>query len=751
MTRSSRLGLIFGSVAIGTLLNSGVAAAQQAPTAPSGASAIQEVVVTANKRRERLLDVGMSVSAISGEALARNQTLDLEDLAAQVPGFSLARGGSSNAGGTGSRLILRGLNASGYGPTAATIVDDIPFSLSGSNSFGGYFATDLDSYDMNQIEVLRGPQGSLYGASAEGGLIKYVTNAPDPKGYHAGIELGALSLEHGGAGGSAKGFVNVPLLDGTAAVRATIFDEELPGWIGDSLRGKSRDNEGHRYGGRLSLLWTPTNDLTIRTTAIYQTARAGGTDRVLVNGSGNANPFGLSNGYNYDTYLAEPNSQISSIYSVNVEYNLHWARLQSITSYGTGKNTYNADAFFLDNVFAPKTEVPEKGIFPLHKFSQELRLTSEPGNTIFSHPFEWQLGAFDTRERSNFLFDYVELGVPSGNVIGGPLIYAGGRSSYSEVAGYADGTYHFTPQFDVELGGRIFSNKVRSQSVQGGTLLGFGITPLKQYSSSESSGTYSIAPRFHLNPDMLIYARVASGYRPGGPDNPIPNGPPGAPTSFTSDSLVSYETGFKGSLFEKRLTVDVAAYYIDWSKVQVQILVPFNGLNYGETENAGAAVSQGLEWSLNWNPTRGLNLGLVGAYDDAHLTADIPNSGGGRKGDRLPYVPKLSTNLNFNYERDLSEGYRGFVGGAWNFVGDRYSDFTSNLAATHQKVPSYDTLELQAGVRRGGYTIELYGKNLTDERGITSYSPSGAGPGASHGVASLIRPLTVGFRLAATY
>jgi iron complex outermembrane receptor protein len=753
---SKRFFWLLSSAALTSLLTIGGALAQTAPPTTAGDPdhTVGEVLVTANKRTEQLKDVAMSVAALTGAKLAATQTLDLEDLSTSVAGLSFEQGDVNNAG-AGSRIILRGLNTGGSGATVASVLDDVPLSLSGSNTQGADFATDIDSYDLSQIEVLRGPQGTLYGATAEGGLIKYVSNAPDPGGYHAGFEVGTLGLAHSdGVGASGKGFVNLPLLDGRAAVRAVGFYEETPGWIGNDINGQKGVNSYRRYGGRLSFLWRPTSDLTVRATAFAQTLHGDGYDEVQVAGISNPSaPHQFLNGYSYGAYLPQPYTKQTQLYSLNIEYDMHWARIQSITSYGRLNDGSDTDTAYYANLFAPNTTLSFLSSLDMNKTSQEFRLASEPGNNLFGHALEWQGGFFYTSEPASTVANYFTRAYPSGpfsptsaNVLTTEL-----SAYYEETASYLDATYHFTPQFDVEAGGRIFSNAQHATYTEGGAFLGFPVISLPREASAQTSGTYSIAPRWHFTPDAMVYARIATGYRPGGPEAPIPGGPAGLPISFGSDSTVNYEVGLKAELFDKTVSIDADAYYIDWSKVQVTVVVPVGGVGYNETENAGSAVSKGVEWNLNWSPLRGLNLGVVGAYTDANLTANAPGINA-VKGDALPYVPDLTSSFSVNYEHNLFDDYKAFVGGSLSYVGVRYSGFELYYPSwNHAEIPVYETLALQAGVHFKQYTLEIYGKNITDARGETFYSPGGGGPALATGYEGLIRPRTIGVLFTGTF
>jgi outer membrane receptor protein involved in Fe transport len=748
---------LFVSAAVAALAAADGAYAQKA--APDST---QEVVVTANKRAERIQDVAMSDSAVTNAQLERTQSLDLQDIATQVAGLNLVQGGEF---GYGTRLILRGLNTGGAGAEVATVVDDLPLSFSSAVSQGAFLASDFEPYDMSRIEVLRGPQGTLYGATAEGGLIKYVTTAPDTRGFHGGLEIGAQGVEKGGVAPSEKGYLNIPLFD-TAALRVSGYYEELPGWISDRLDGHSRTNDLRRSGARAQFLWKPTNDLTVRLFAMYQSRKSGAPDNIEASSSFGPNRFAPLAGLNNNTYIPNYQGNNSELYGVNLEDDLHFARVQSITSYGEIHQSFGSDTPYYGNLFEPGTTLFNKSQYGLTKFNQELRIFSEDGNKLFGNNFEWQIGAFYTDESSSFSENYFLTRFPSGAVadtsffpfptVPGSLLFAAEPGNYKEFAGYIDGTYHFTPQLDVEVGARVFKNWQDFSQTSGGLFVGQATTPSPETKSSESDATYSFAPRFHITPDDMVYVRIASGYRPGGPEPYLPGNPAGVPLQFHSDTTINYEAGFKGSLFGNTLTADLAVFYIDWTKVQVNELVVLQGGLAGAeiTVNGAKAYTDGLEWNLVWRPIQGLSLGTTGAYTKTDLKSGIPQVPGSA-GEQLPYVPDVSGNINGNYEFASYGGARPFVGGTLYYVGNRYSDFVAPRAGVpngHVELPTYTTLELYAGVRYQRYLVEVYGKNLTNERGITYYSPYGGATSLfTNGVESLIRPLTVGIRLSADF
>ena len=756
--RLARLILV-GGCSVSALVTAGSAAAQDAAAVQSAAGATQtaspadnrpqgsravdrgqqqDIIVTANKRRERLLDVAGSVSAVQGEDLQQRQALDLQDIAKSVAGLNLQQGGTPGI----TRIILRGQNSGGDSATVASVVDDAPLSFSAANTNGGLIASDFDTYDMQRVEVLRGPQGTLYGATAEGGLIRYVTNQADPAGFRFGAEAGASTVAHGDAAGQGKAYVNVPLAD-NAAVRATGFYVGLPGWGRNPLIGAKDINDGERWGVRGNLYWEPTQGLVIRGLALYQHGKFNGNGSVQVNGIANpANPFGLVDGYSYNSYIKPFSKSDYQLYSLNISDDIGFATISSITSYGKIKVDSVNDLIAYANLLAPSTVVPAQTLVSNEKISQELRLASKPDSSLFGARFDWQGGLFYTRERVRLAQNYDLQSYPARTSLGA-LVTSAVPSRYQDFAGYLDATLHFSPSFDVEAGVRVSHNKQRNQTTTGGLLAGGVTTTFPEVRQSETAVTYQVAPRFHFTPDMMLYARVASGYRPGGPALPVPGGPASLPTSFRHDRTVNYEIGVKGQLFDRKVTVDVAAFYIDWTDIQIISNVVVNGTQFNFTGNAGKAVSKGVEWNLAWTVAPGLTLGDLGAYTDAHLTRDAPAIGG-NNGDDLPYVANINNTVRVDYEQSLSGDWAGFVGGSWSYFGHRYSDFPQ-----HVKLPTYSSFDAQLGVRNGRYTVELYAKNVSDQRGITSYVPFTAFNNT--GYAGIIRPRTIGIRVAADF
>jgi iron complex outermembrane receptor protein len=267
-------------------------------------------------------------------------------------------------------------------------------------------------------------------------------------------------------------------------------------------------------------------------------------------------------------------------------------------------------------------------------------------------------------------------------------------------------------------------------------------------STSQTNQTWSVAPRWHLSDDVMVYARVATGFSPGGPNQPsslLPNPPP-----YRSDSTVNYELGARADLLDKRVAVDLDVFDIRWKDVQILDEVETPDGPVGLNGNSGTAESKGVEWNFAWRPMQALSIGLLGAYTDAKLTSDAIALGGMR-GDELPYVPAWNSTFNVDYTWHAMGNYTGFLDGSWTYTGTRYTAFSSSttVVESHLKLPEYQTVKAEAGLDNGHYSVEFFGSNLTNARGITEYANSG---GANQtGLAAIIQPRTVGIQLGAKF
>jgi len=732
----------------------------------SGASSLQEVVVTAQKREEKLHDVPMGVSAVGGDAINKQQLVSLADLEAKVPGLAV----QLTAPGL-DRLTIRGENVGSVGSTVTTYIDETPFGSSNALANGSQLSGDFDTWDLQRVEVLRGPQGTLYGAGSEGGLLKYVTNPPDPTQFASALQVGDESIAHGENATSANGMINVPIA-GRAAFRVSGFYGVVPGFIDDPNLGEKDINHGYRAGLRASFLLNATDNFSVRLNAFGQTLHTDGSPFVDVIGSAGtpltppANQLQPAIGeFDQKRFINEPAEFKYRIYSAQLNWNLGWGTATSISSYGTTDQNQFTDATSIAaapglsfgdfaGLLTPSPPAGPRGVAEasdvyVKKFTEEVRLASAGTQSL-----EWQVGAFYTRESSTIAQELPIFFIPSQAYVPvpAPLETANVEALYKEWSGFGQLTYHFNPAFDLALGARWSHNQQSADQSIGGLIS----TPPQLTSGDASEGkfTYSVAPRLHLSQDTMLYARVASGYRPGGPNVLPPGTPVGVPLRYQSDSTVNYELGVKTTQLDNRLSVDVAAFLIDWSKIQLLEVVD----NFGVNNNGGKARSQGLEWTLGLTPVTGLDFTLTGAYVDAYLTSDASQAGG-LDGDRLPYAPKWSGSLDGSYTWHAVGNFDVYAGATWSYIGARSNDFSTTaevvggavvaLPNPRVELGGYNTINLRVGVENQRWLFLLYCKNVGDVRGLTNYTSQGT-PNFGGSIA-YAQPRTIGATLTARF
>lgn len=676
----------------------------------TAANTLSEVVVTAQKRTERLQDVPVSVSAIQGPTLEQMQATQLQDWAAYVPGLTVASEGAPGE----TFVALDGVAPIAAASEVGLYVNDTPIGSSSSFEGANGFTLDLMPYDLDRIEVLRGPQGTLYGASTMGGLIKYVLADPDVTQLSGRVGGDMFGVHNAGSpGGGARGEINLPLIEDRLAIRVSGYDEYTPGYINDATTGSKADNPLRQSGGRVALLWEPEADLSIELGAIYQDHHADNQSNVaLSTNTGEPIRGALSN----VNVLPEPYTQKLELYDVTLKWDLHWLQFTSVTSYQTFANDTVQDLTsylgpYLGLFGAASSDFHED--YRLGKFTQELRLSSPADQRM-----NWLAGAFFTHENgvNNELisgYDASGASVPGVN----PLELAELPSDYKEYAFFGNGTYHFTDWFDLTAGVRYAHNTQSFVETEGGSLLNpadpAAAVLTVPGSSSEGVTTYSVSPSVHLSKDTMLYARVASGYQPGGPNLVLP-GVTGLPSQFNSSRLTDYQLGVKSTVLDGRATADLSVFYIDWSKIQVSVEI-------GDTsavENAASARSEGFDLSAHYSPLADLTLGVNLTYTDAVLTQSVPSIGA-VDGARLPYVPLWSGTLTAEYSHPLSASWQAFAGGGWSYVGPRYSDVegsTTNGELQGYPVKSYGDVDLHLGARTHQLTLKLFVKNLADKR-----------------------------------
>jgi len=697
---------------------------EEQPSPPADASATDvdggEIIITAQKREERIQDVPISISVVDQEQILESGASQLADYAAYVPGLQVENAGSPGR----STLSLRGVAPIGPSATVGIYLDDAPIGSSGIYNRSQTFTLDLLPYDIERLEVLRGPQGTLYGASTIGGLLKYVTVRPDldRMAVRGGGEL--FDVAHGdGLGWGLNAKVTVPIVTDQLAVSASYSRRDTPGYINNILTGQDDVNDAVQKGGRIALLWQPDPNLTVQLSALRQSVDSDNFS-VVYEGPGNGPLVPGADFLSTNSQLPEPFESDFHFYSGRIAYDFGFAEISSTTSYSKLDILEMNDA---SRVFGPAWG--GLALFPAtllqKKWTEEIRLTSASSNR-----FEWLVGFFFTDE-DNSHDQIVRAFDNEGEILDffDPFAIVALPNKYKEYAVFGNATYKFTEQFHLTGGMRWAKNEQTFNQVLQIPLAGLDVGGPGE--SEESVFTYSISPQFNINRDAMVYARVATGYRPGGPNVALP----GFPSTVDSETVKSYEAGVKARFLERMVSFDAAVFLLDWNDLQIGQAFA-NGIN--GLVNAGTARSKGFEAALQVFPALGLTLGANFAYADAECTQTTPNC---TDGDRLPGIPKASGAVYANYDFPLSGTTEGHVGGTFRMVGDRISDVDSS--ADSIPIDGYSTLDLNASVTFDEkWTLRAYARNVFDTEGRISSNTSVTNPGFISTIP--LQPRTIG-------
>ncbi|HEY1881241.1 MAG TPA: TonB-dependent receptor [Caulobacteraceae bacterium] len=737
------------------LAGAAVAGVAQAQTAPAASSTqVQELIVTATKRSENIQNVPAAITALPAKDLARAGFVKLEDYVAQVPGLSIT---TVNPGSM--QITLRGITSgvNSASPLTSIYVDEAPFGSTNAYAAGGDLTPDLDPAELSQIEVLKGPQGTLYGASAVGGVVKFDTQPVNLERYSGEITAGGVITDAGTGGYILRGLINAPIVKDVFGVRVSAFMREDPGYVKNLLTDKYQ-NDSKVQGGRVDLYWKPTPHISVDLWALIHNLNNSGTSAEDVNFQTLKPLYGP---LTMKAYAEQPSDFQFEVYNATVKG--QWGALNVLSSttyqnirgiaYGDATQSsggiLNLELFGLFGVIADpaNTALQNSLASKIHRFSQEFRAS----DSFFHGRLDAQAGVFFTHEDDlltipgYFLYDKTT-GAPLEPLFPWnfmPLITAEIASRYTEYSGYANLDFHITDRFDVIGGVRESSNNQNFFEYYSGTyiaianaLQGIGGNVLTYGKSSTGSDfNYLVSPRYRIDDNNMVYARFADGYRPGGA-NAFPPGL-GLPLTFQPDTVTSYEAGYKSQWFDRSLSLDLSLFWNEWDKIQIQTSAPggFQGFI-----NGGTARTRGVELSSLWRPTHGLTLGLNGAYTEANLTSAAP-AAGGVDGDELPFVPRWTGAITADYSWLINNGWAADVGGSVNYIGDRRSGFTNAFGVN---VPSFTTFNLNGSVTHGPVTLQIYARNIGNSHGIV-YVPVLAAPIlTNYNTASIIPPFTFG-------
>jgi len=707
--------------------------------AGGGSTQLQEVVVTAQKRAQNLIDVPVPVSVVNAQSLVSTGQLGLEDYYTQVPGLTV----TPSVYGT-TQVSIRGITTGGFtNPSVGITVDDVPYGSS-SGLASGQEVTNLDPGDLQNIEVLRGPQGTLYGASSLGGLIKYVTIDPSLTAVSGQLQVGTDDVRNGGnLGYNLRGAVNVPL-DDTLALYGSTFYRTDPGYIDDVLTGQTHVDKAWAEGGFLKGLWRPSEDVSLRVTALVQDSRSNGISEAY---------SGLGELQQSAVWGSGAHSRQVQAYTATLTAKLGPVNLTAVSSYSLRRfsESYDYTSLFSSYTLAQfgVTGTPVLATGSTYRFTQEIRLNGSIGPRL-----EWLFGGYYDHQNSPANGGQSAVVPTTGEVIG-QWVKWNYPTTYEEIAGFGDLTFHITNQFDLQVGGRESTNRqTYSEYDEGPYVPLFEDSPspfvFPEVHYQDTDFTYLVTPQFKLSQDSMIYARVATGYRPGGPNEQ--GSAILVPRSYSPDTTRNYEIGVKSEVLNHSLLLDASVYYIQWHDIQLQLINPINGLFY--YANGSEAKSQGVELSAQARPLTGLSITGWVAWNDARLTEDMPAASSvfGASGDRLPYSEPFSGNVSMEQRFPLTalvRGATGFVGGDVSYVPNRLGQFASVylFPPERQDLPAYTKVDLRAGIDYDTWTVNLYVNNVADKRGVLDSGldliPSNA--------FIYIQPRTVGLTVSKTF
>ncbi len=731
------------------------------------------IIVTATKRNSTVQDVPFSINAQTAEDIQKSGAVTLEDLSRNVAGLAV-----QNLGPGQSQVSIRGVSAGqivrdqpGVKEQVGVYVDESVISLS-------LFTPDLDLFDLNRVETLRGPQGTLFGSGSVGGTIRYITNQPKIGRTEGMVEANLNLVDGDDVGGHIKGAINVPLGTNTAA-RAVGYYTRYGGFI-DALReGGSVDknvNSGERYGGRLAVTFEPSSTVSITPRVIYQKVTTNGFNRQEVFNL-YANPYTttrpavtfkereqfllLDEAFEDETFIADAVVKVG-IGSVD---------LTSVSSYTNRDILVSRDASALTGSVSVDLGFPNAGVLlpsnlrdttKVKSFTQELRLSSNGDG-----PFQWVFGGF----YSDTSRDYAQrLPTPGYDAFtdaafgaGTSVAVANGfplNSPYNadinydikQKAVFGEASYQFGDKLTATVGGRYYDFTEDRQFVSGGLFANGD----NQTGTTSSDG---FTPRFLLSYEatntITINAQAAKGFRLGGINDPlnIPLCSGGAtgidaltygnrPT-YEDESLWNYELGIKTQ--GRGFTFNAAAFYSDISNLQVT--ADAGSCSSRVVFNVPKAHSQGVEFELTATPATGLDLGVSGSVLSAQFDSSVTTTAGVviagiRDGNRLPTVPKFQISANASYSYPVSDGAEAYFAASVQHIGNRISQpsdqegnprsFVSglpfggapgtNATVLNLVLPSYEVVNLSVGVDfDNGLSLTAYINNVFDENALLSF------------------------------
>jgi outer membrane receptor protein involved in Fe transport len=690
-------------------------------------------------------NVPASVTIVSGETLEAQKLEQLTDYANYVPGLNVADGGSPGQ----ALVILRGVASVTDGSYVAYYLDDVP--MGPTSNFGRACCTGLDltPYDLDRLEVLRGPQGTVYGAEAEAGMIRYVLKVPSVTDFEARVGADSSWVQGGSSSGiTVRAMLNAPVIEDVFALRASAYDKYTPGYIYNLYTGAPDVNDVREDGGRIAALWLPAASLSVKINVFwYGVNSASDTSEssmgvVIVPGNAYIGaPAGLYPDLTEDRAFLQPFKKNIELYSSTVKWSPGTMDLVSTTAWSGTDTRYTLDTTPDYSVLSGQTSTLDRQLY-LGKFTEELRLVAPPGRRI-----DWYLGGFYTHES---VTDQQNIDDPV------YLYHLIEQSFVKEWAAFADLTWRPTAQLDLTAGIRNDHYKIGN---------GFNSTyenvpdVAPTVVSSSSYTTWMASAGYHWSADVMLYGRVATGNQPGGGGTPrMQNGKPLPP--LLPETLRSYEIGVKSQFLDHRLLADLTLFYVIRDDVQLLYgdwgpdFLTNTGTTFSNSINAGNATSQGAELAGFYSPLHGLKFGWSAAYTQSELSTVAEYAGTVKgpiflSGYQFPNVPKWALSATADYDWMPASAWDAHVGAAFRWVDQVWGataavQTLSQAAAPSIVLPAYALLDLNAGMRKGSLALKAFVQNLTNKR---AYLGGGVTESVS-GSAISIAPVQINYAIA---
>ena len=673
---------------------------------------LAEVLVTAQKQgTESVQQTPIAVQAFSGAQLQTMGAVSINDWARYVPGLALQDNGPGD-----ERYVIRGVNSAGSG-TVGVYLDDVVITGENSQNGGGQ-APDIMLFDMDRIEVLKGPQGTTFGSSSMTGTIRFITARPNLNEMIGSFGASYIQTRGGGVGNQIDGMINLPLISHRLAIRLAGFNLDEPGYIDTPFANNA--NATHVKAGRASLKFAITDRLTLNAMAMTQSTTDGALpyyNPVTVNGTPTPEP-----GLYQNLYACETDSNNMNMYDLALKYHASFGTF-TVTSSRFDRNLlYSRDASLtLQKLLKLPADTTGRSVIGYPKSrvvsSDEVRFASH-----WQGPLQILLGGFFQNEQRDFE-SHVLSALPTGFVPLDPTVYLDRtqNDTIREKSAFAQVSWAFNDQWKLSLGGRhydISDYQVSDAIVNFGGRLGGGPGPALEATNVGQIGKIDLS--YTPTKNVLAYALISQGFRPGGANDQTAAAIAGVsiPASFSSDSLVNYEMGLKTSWLDRHVIANGDVYFINWSQIQLQEQATKGGASFPYTGNSGRATVKGIELELHALPMTGLELSAYFNYNDAVLVADIPYPSLGLVGDHIPYVPLTTGTLDADYEWPLGvRDLRGTVGADYTHQSSSVSQLlTQPVNPLFETFPGYGTADVRVGVKADSWSALINVQNVFNDR-----------------------------------